>query len=339
MGETAYCPIGLALPDSLAVKSIAYEIPENLLSGPLLAPLLDALLRAEDVLARLDERARTSPLRAGWQQRLLYGEACASRLAEGELVHLEDLVLLDNGALSGGITPDLSSAWHALGVWRKAVKGDAAALLAAERPGEAAAPAALTPDAPDYFYDPDWGEAERLAAFRRVLRESRGLPSLIAAGIVWDAWLELCPEQRGAWRAPLIAALTLKARGKTRHLLLPIDTGRRFAAYRRHAGHGLATRLAGFLEWLLMAAERANRELDRLVLAEELLRGKLRGRRKNSRLPQLVELLLEKPLVSVPMAARALKCSSQAVEVMIRQLGSTPRELTGRSRYRAWGVV
>jgi hypothetical protein len=242
-------------------------------------------------------------------------------------------------ALSGGITPDLSSAWHALSVWRKAADADAAALLAAERPGEVAAPAAVGGEAPDYFYDPDWGEAERLAVFRRVLRDSRALPSLIAAGIVWDAWLELCPEQRGAWRAPLIAALTLKARGKTRHLLLPVDTGRRFATYRRHAGHGLATRLAGFLEWLLIASERANRELDRLVLAEELLRGKLKGRRRNSRLPRLIELLLAKPLVSVPMAAKALRCSNQAVEAMIRQLGSTPRELTGRSRYRAWGIV
>jgi hypothetical protein len=83
------------------VQSASYEIPENLLSGP----LVDPLLRAEDALASLDERARSSALREGWQARLLYGEACASRLAEGELVHLEDLVLLDNGAQRRGPCP------------------------------------------------------------------------------------------------------------------------------------------------------------------------------------------------------------------------------------------
>jgi hypothetical protein len=318
------------------VKTASYENPENLLSGP----LLDPLLRAEDALARLDERARTSPLREGWQARLLYGEACASRLAEGELVHLEDLVLLDNGALMGGITPDLSSAWHVLGVWRKAAKLDAAELLRAERPGEIAAVAAAPAgDAPDYFFEADWNGAERLEAWRRVLRETRDLPALVAAALAWDAWLVLEPEQRSAWRGPLIAALVMKVRGKTRHLLLPIDTGRRFAAYRRHPNHDLAARVAGFLDWVSTASERANKELDRLVLAEELLRTRLQGRRRNSRLPALVDLLLSKPLVSVPMAAKALKCSNQAVEAMLQQLGSTPRELTGRGRYRAWGIV
>ena len=98
------------------MNSIAYAIPEKLPLSAILAPLL----AAEDAIARLDERARNSPLREGWIARLLYREACASRLAAGELVHLEDLVLLDGGALSTTMTPDLSSAWHVLSVWRRA---------------------------------------------------------------------------------------------------------------------------------------------------------------------------------------------------------------------------
>ena len=87
------------------------------------------------------------------------------------------------------------------------------------------------------------------------------------------------------------------------------------------------------------SAERGQKDLDRLTLAREVLGLQLNGRRSTSRLPALVDLLLSKPLISVPLAAKALKVSPQAVEGMIGQLGSSARELTGRGRYRAWGIV
>ena len=183
------------------------------------------------------------------------------------------------------------------------------------------------------------GARARRSPLERRTEETKRLPPLLAAAIAWDAWLMLEPDQRGAWRAPLIAALVLKARAKTRHVLLPLDTGRRFAKYRRHANHDLAARLTGFLEWARIAAEQSIKDLDTLTLAAEMLRSKLKGRRRNSRLPALVDLLLSRPLVSVPMAAKALRCSNQAVEAMLPMLGSIPREMTGRSRYRVWGIA
>lgn len=59
------------------------------LAGPLAA--------AEDAFARLDERLAKSPIREGWIARTHYTDACASLWLEGELVHLEDLVLHDAG--------------------------------------------------------------------------------------------------------------------------------------------------------------------------------------------------------------------------------------------------
>jgi hypothetical protein len=38
------------------------------------------------------------------------------------------------------------------------------------------------------------------------------------------------------------------------------------------------------------------------------------------------------------MAAKALACSPQAVRQMLGMLGSLPREMTGRKRYRVWSV-
>ncbi|HEY8009080.1 MAG TPA: helix-turn-helix domain-containing protein, partial [Methylocella sp.] len=81
------------------------------------------------------------------------------------------------------------------------------------------------------------------------------------------------------------------------------------------------------------------KELDRLTLARELLLRKCQGKRGNSNLPRLVGLCLTSPIVSVPFAAKQLKVSQQAATIMIDELSSNLRELTGRGRYRAWAVM
>jgi hypothetical protein len=62
--------------------------------------------------------------------------------------------------------------------------------------------------------------------------------------------------------------------------------------------------------------------------------------RSNSKLPELVELFLSRPLVTVPLGAKLLKVTPKAIDLMLAQIGGAwPRELTGRTRYRAWGIV
>lgn len=66
-----------------------YSTPESLGDTSLSVPVA----KAEDAIARLDERLRRHPLADGFNARLAYGEACATALAEGDLVHLEDIVV------------------------------------------------------------------------------------------------------------------------------------------------------------------------------------------------------------------------------------------------------
>jgi hypothetical protein len=88
------------------------------------------------------------------------------------------------------------------------------------------------------------------------------------------------------------------------------------------------------------AVRLGHKDLDRLVLARELMGQVTDQCRSNSKLPQLVELFLSRPLVTVPLAAKLLKVTPKAVDLMLLQLGGAlPRELTGRRRYRAWGIV
>ncbi|WP_041751839.1 RHE_PE00001 family protein [Bradyrhizobium sp. BTAi1] len=86
-----------------------YDIPDplpwTLLAGPLAA--------AEDSLARLDERLAKSPIRDGWIARTHFADACASLWLEGELVHLDDLVLHDAGMDVRAPTHELTHA-HAV---------------------------------------------------------------------------------------------------------------------------------------------------------------------------------------------------------------------------------
>ena len=88
------------------------------------------------------------------------------------------------------------------------------------------------------------------------------------------------------------------------------------------------------------AAAFGQADLDRLSLARTAMLRKCENRRGNSKLAELVGLFVASPLVTVQLAAARLHVTPQAVEAMLQQLGgSLPRELTGRKRYRAWGIL
>ena len=83
----------------------------------------------------------------------------------------------------------------------------------------------------------------------------------------------------------------------------------------------------------------AGSELSQLESAKERMTLKLRGVRKNSRMADLIELLIAKPIVSIPLACKELRISKQALRLLIPRLGSTPREISERRRYRCWTIM
>jgi hypothetical protein len=99
-------PSGYTIPDPL---------PWTKLAGPLAA--------AEDALARLDERLARSPIRAGWAARTHFSDACATLWLEGELVHLDDLVLHDAGMDVRAPTHELTRAHAVLRARRRIADG------------------------------------------------------------------------------------------------------------------------------------------------------------------------------------------------------------------------
>lgn len=118
-----------------------------------------------------------------------------------------------------------------------------------------------------------------------------------------------------------------------------LNVGLRRRKYRRSGRHDFAVRLIGFAQAVETAATLGLKEVERLTLSRELLLRRCVGRRGNSKMPRLVEVCLTLPIVSVPFAAKKLGVSQQAATIMLDELSSNLRELTGRGRYRAWAVM
>ncbi|WP_164031759.1 RHE_PE00001 family protein [Rhizobium leguminosarum] len=374
--------------------SMAYDLTKISMTT-LMRPAFDA----GTALTRLDERIARSPVGSGWIERQNFADACASLWIDGELVHLEDLVLHDatrdirtptheltiardvlrtrrriaaqspdwamsvegirNLRQTSDINPVGAEAVEPAGVIRRAIaidpegEGDNgddgdnlpgvdyaaidailarsdAAIERAKKPGRA--------PADPLVYDLDWDEDARLEEWRGVLRQAESLPAMLQAIVALDAWNELSVLQHAPWLGRLLAASILRQAGVTTGAhLVAINLGLKTIPVDRRRARDRETRLLAIAQGLVAAAELGMKEHDRLVLAKTMMDRKLDGRRTSSKLPELVELVMAKPLVSAKMVAKTLDVTPQAARRIVLELGL--REMTGRGRFRAWGVL
>lgn len=373
------------------------------LPDPLPWPLLARpLARAEDTLARLDERLRTSPIRDGWIARTHFGDAAAALWLDGELVALEDLVLHDARLDVRAPTHELTRA-HAvlrerrriagtepgwalsdagLAILRGRTAGDeglpreaprepnlssededgdapnaegcyadagdqaladafAAVDAAIARSNRALAGEVSSPpprrDRDPLVYDLDWDEEARLIEWREVVDRTRDLPSTLAAAIAHTAWDALEPLQRAPGLGRLLVAALLRERGKARAHLPCLAEGAKAVPRERRRHRDASVRLVAELDAITAAAEEGMKQHDRWLTARTLLLRKLAGRRSTSRLPELIDLVISRPLVSAGMIAEALAVTPRAALDLVKDLDL--RETTGRGRFRAWSIL
>ncbi len=170
-----------------------------------------------------------------------------------------------------------------------------------------------------------------------MLAETRELPSVLRAAILLEAWTEIEVLQHAAWLGPLFCAALLRQEGLAGHQLVCLHLGAKNVPRERRRSRNRGDRLLAFLDAIHEAALAGLKEHDRLVLAKNQLARRLRDRRASSKLPDLVELVLSRPLVSTGMIQETLKVSKQGALNLVGELNL--REMTGRGRFRAWGIV
>ncbi|MFS8145830.1 RHE_PE00001 family protein [Rhizobium sp. BR 249] len=202
----------------------------------------------------------------------------------------------------------------------------------------AATPATQRNDDPlGLLGDDEWDEEQRLAEWRSVLPLAEALPPVLGAAILFEAWERIEPLRRQHWLGGLLVASHLRARGKVASHLFSFFGGLKLVRHERRRARDRATRLQAFLEAMHLGAAAGLKEIDRLTLARTQMELRFRGRRSNSSLPELADFILSRPMVSAAMIARHLRITPRGALNLVNEIGI--REITGRGRYRAWGII
>lgn len=185
--------------------------------------------------------------------------------------------------------------------------------------------------------DPEWDEDDRLLQWRQVKKGIEELPAALAAAILYDAWESLEPMQNQHWLGGHLVSGYLRGRGKVVSHLPGFHVGLKAIPRERRRSRHRQDRLLALLDAMSAAADAGMKEISRLSQARDHMQRHLRGRRSSSSLPATIELVLSRPIVSANMVAKAAKVTQRGALNLIREIGV--REVTGRGRYRAWGVL
>lgn len=325
--------------------------------------LIHALSSAEDAVSRLDERVRSCSFRAGWTARLDVSEAVAWSWNVGAAVSAEDLNLHDESMDVRMPDEALRAAHGLVRARRKAatagsevLSADGAGWIAGRRrrapsPTRAGRRAAEVSAGDEPVLAKLVSQLERLRTgvgegadagvdewLELLTPQDDRVPLLLQAAAALEGWRIVDPYPREAYVGALLVAHWLRYRRRIRSHLLGLEAGFRLVTRQARPSSALpaAERILFWLAVLAESANQASEGLNQLELARQVAMSRIGPRRAHSHLGNLVDIFLERPVVTAPMAAQRLKVTPQTARRLIGQLGGTVTEISGQARFRAW---
>lgn len=323
----------------------------NDLAGPLSS--------ADRAVARLDERLRQSPLRAGIIARFDLFDTIAAMANEGCLIHFEDLALHDMSMDIRVPTQELVRASTILDIRRKASQRNPESLmtlrglqgLVGAWETKTRSPDTIAGKSSTYVSDllaladallqGEETETDEIAeplqaddafdAWRLSVQKSEKLPPILAAAQIMLDWKKTSPIPRHEWLGPILGGAYLRGKDVT-SMMLPVHLGLRQAQRNNIKAPPLRARVEG----VLRAAQAGLEMVRKMETTVSLLRAHTKDRRGDS-FEKLIQMLIDRPVVTIGMIGKEFGISKQGAAHLLKNVG-TIRELTGRGKYRAWGI-
>lgn len=328
--------------------------------------LFFALARAEDAVSRLDEIVRACPFADGWVSRVDFAEAIAWGWNSGFVVTLDDLLLHDGKLDAHAPEPAMLTARGLLTARRRARRAGPELLSAAGIAWLAGAsrrpplPGPARPRKARQSQTDTFSRASTLDGLAATLKAAaaRGsdatqenlnewlalfcgrdleAPPLLQAAFGLEAWSIIDPLPRRAFLGPVLVAHWLHTEKRFRGGLLGIEGGvRARTRLRGVVGHDPLDRMKFWLGAMADGAAAGVAEVQRLTLARLMLERRARGRRASSKIPEAINYVMGRPLVTANDLAGALKVTGTSARRLLEELSPPLKEVSGRSHYRAW---
>jgi hypothetical protein len=301
-------------------------------------------------LARLDERLAIAPepVRAGWMQRALVYEACASLRLDGSYVSAHDLVLRLNNTLNRPPDQDVGRARDIHAMLSTLIRRNPQHLF---KPRRVLALTRLRlqsravdhPDLPDWLQNRIHTPDQMSEALEDALQPSsvsswESLPPVNAAAEIIATWHKgRARECIGGAAGRALAMAWLYRTGLTSFYYLLPSIGFLGAAseYRPDL---VVSWPEKFLKACGRAAEWGFRLHTHLSLAHRRLHDAAPRRRSTSHMSALIDLLVSTPAMSASAVSRSLDIKPYAARTMLQALEERGlvREMTGRGSFRLY---
>lgn len=161
-------------------------------------------------------------------------------------------------------------------------------------------------------------------------------PPILRSALLLDAWGSLDPIPNKPWLGYEYANASMRIDLKL-SFLPAITVGLRQIPRDVRKSNTKLKRLKAYINSYTLSGEAAIRDCQKIATRYKTIQSNIKNIRAGSKINAFIDYAIANPIIMTSTAAKDLKISQAGVLKMLKQLRL--REITGRSRYRAWTII